>query len=99
MYAFIENLEVIMKRICKSKIGFSLLEIIIVVAIIAILAGVMVMSIGTYINNAKAKSDVAEQSRRSAVTNILSSEARMNELGFGNSTNARYVTQSMSTSV
>ena len=80
-----------MKRICKSKIGFSLLEIIIVVAIIAILAGVMVMSIGTYISNAKAKSNEAELSRRSVVTNIISSEARMNSLGFGNTANVRVV--------
>ena len=86
MYAFIENLVVILKRICKSKIGFSLLEIIIVVAIIAILAGAMVMSIGTYISNAKAKSNVAEDSRRAAVTNIRASEDRMVELGFAQST-------------
>ena len=88
-----------MKRIRKSKIGFSLLELVIVVAIVVILAAVMTLTIGTYISNAKAKSATAEASRTSVVTNILSSEARMEELGFGNSTNARYVTQSMSTSV
>jgi type IV pilus assembly protein PilA len=84
-----------MKRIRKSKFGFSLLELVMVVAIVVILAAVMVMSIGTYISNAKAKSDIAEQSRRSAVTNILSSEARMNELGFGNFANVRVVPHSV----
>lgn len=83
-----------MKRIRKSKFGFSLLELVIVVAIVVILAAVMVMSIGTYISNAKAKSDIAEQSRRSVVTNILSSEARMNELGFDNTSNVRVVNPS-----
>ena len=84
-----------MKRIRKSKSGFTLLEMIIVVAIVVILAAVMIMTIGTYISNAKSKSAIAEQSRRSVVTNILSSEARMNELGFGNSTSARVVTPSV----
>ena len=87
-----------MKRIRKSKIGFSLLELIIVVAIVVILAAVMTMTIGTYISNAKAKSATAEASRTSVVTNIMSSEAHMNDLGFGNSANARVVNPSVSTS-
>ena len=75
-----------MKRIRKSKFGFSLLELVIVVAIVVILAAVMVMSIDTYLSNAYAKSDIAEQSRTSAVTNIRASEDRMVELGFAQST-------------
>lgn len=73
-----------MKRIRKSKIGFTLLEMVIVVAIIAILAGVITISIGTFISNSKAKSISAEDARSSAVVNIQSSEARMSELGFNN---------------
>ena len=80
-----------MKIIRKSKFGFSLLEMVMVVAIIVILAAVMVLSISSYISNAKAKSDLAEQSRRSAVTNIMSSEVRMSQLGFNNSSNVRVV--------
>ena len=53
-----------MKKIRKSKFGFSLLELVIVLAIVVILAAVMVMSIGTYVSNAKAKSAAAEQSRK-----------------------------------
>lgn len=73
-----------MKRIRKSKIGFTLLEMVIVVAIIAILAGVITISIGTFISNSKAKSQSAEDARSSAIVNIQSSEARMSELGFNN---------------
>ena len=73
-----------MKRIRKSKIGFTLLEMVIVVAIIVILAGVITISIGTFISNSKAKSISADDARSSAVVNIQSSEARMSELGFNN---------------
>jgi len=73
-----------MKRIRKSKIGFTLLEMVIVVAIIVILAGVITISIGTFISNSKAKSISADEARSSAVVNIQSSEARMSELGFNN---------------
>ncbi len=73
-----------MKRIRKSKIGFTLLEMVIVVAIIAILAGVITISVGTFISNSKAKSQSAEDARSSAIVNIQSSEARMSELGFNN---------------
>ena len=73
-----------MKRIRKTKVGFTLLEMVIVVAIVCILAAVMVMSIGTFISNSKAKSISAEDARSSAVVNIQSSEARMSELGFNN---------------
>ena len=73
-----------MKRIRKSKIGFTLLEMVIVVAIIAILAGVITISIGTFISNSKARSISADEARSSAVVDIQSSEARMSELGFNN---------------
>lgn len=71
-----------MKIIRKSKSGFTLLEMIIVVAIIVILAGVIALNIGTYISKAKEKSNRADSSRESVMTNIASSEARLGELGF-----------------
>ena len=73
-----------MKKIRKTKAGFTFLEMILVVAIIVILAGVIMLSVGTYIQNAKDKSNEAEQVRQSAYVNIMSSEARMSALGFGN---------------
>ncbi len=73
-----------MKKIRKTKAGFTFVEIILVIAIIVILAGVIMLSVGTYIQNAKNKSNEADQVRQSAYVNIMSSEARMSELGFGN---------------
>lgn len=73
-----------MRRIYKSKAGFSLIEMIMVIAIIVILAGVMAMSISTYISLAESKSNQAASERRSAVTNISENDVRMSALGFGN---------------
>ena len=59
-----------MKKIQKTKKGFTLIEMVLVIAIIVILAAVLVMSIGTYINRAKnaASSVAAHNSSISAVT-------------------------------
>ena len=43
-----------MKKIVKSRKGFTLVEMILVIAIIVILAAVLVLGIGTYLNKAKA---------------------------------------------
>ena len=43
-----------MKKIQKSKKGFTLVEMVLVIAIIVILAAVLVLGIGTYLNKAKA---------------------------------------------
>jgi len=43
-----------MKKIQKSKKGFTLIEMVLVIAIIVILAAVLAMSIGTYLKKAKA---------------------------------------------
>jgi len=42
-----------MKKIQKSKKGFTLIEMVLVIAIIVILAAVMLIGIGTYIQNAQ----------------------------------------------
>jgi type IV pilus assembly protein PilA len=42
-----------MKCIIKSKKGFTLIEMMLVIAIIVILAGVLALSIGNYIARAK----------------------------------------------
>ena len=60
-----------MKKIrTKSKSGFTLIEMVLVIAIIVILAAVLVMSIGSYINRAKnaASSIAAHNSSISGVT-------------------------------
>ena len=71
-----------MKIIRKSKSGFTLLEMVLVVAIIVILAGVLALNITRSINLAKDRSNRLDASRTSVVTNIASSEARLGELGF-----------------
>lgn len=43
-----------MKKVAKSRKGFTLVEMILVVAIIVIIAGVLVLGIGNYLNKAKA---------------------------------------------
>lgn len=42
-----------MKKIQKNKKGFTLIEMVLVIAIILILASVLIISIGGYIANAK----------------------------------------------
>ena len=42
-----------MKKIQKSKKGFTLVEMVLVIAIIVILAAVLALSIGTYLARAK----------------------------------------------
>lgn len=43
-----------MKKFVKSRKGFTLVEMVLVIAIIVILAAVLVLGIGTYLNRAKA---------------------------------------------
>ena len=50
-----------MKKIQKSKKGFTLVEMVLVIAIIVILAAVMVLGVGTYLNKAKAASSSIRQ--------------------------------------
>ena len=45
-----------MKKIQKSKKGFTLIEMTLVIAIIVILAAVLVLGVGSYLNKAKAAS-------------------------------------------
>ena len=43
-----------MKKIQKSKKGFTLVEMVLVIAIIVILAAVLILGVGAYLNKAKA---------------------------------------------
>ena len=45
-----------MKKIQKSKKGFTLVEMVLVIAIIVILAAVLVLGVGSYLNKARAAS-------------------------------------------
>lgn len=50
-----------MKKIQKSKKGFTLIEMTLVIAIIVILAAVLVLGVGSYLNKAKAASSSIKQ--------------------------------------
>ena len=68
-----------MKKIRKSKVGFTLIEMVLVIAIIVILAAVLVMNVGTYINRAKnaASSLESHNGSISYVTNEIIDEVGM----------------------
>jgi len=73
-----------MNRIIKSRRGFALAEMILVIAIIVILASVITLSVHTYLDKAGEAKTTADSRRTSVLVNIRSSEANMNALGFGN---------------
>ena len=59
-----------MKKIQKSKKGFTLVEMVLVIAIIVILAAVLVLGIGAYLNKARlAASSVKEHNSSVEVVN------------------------------
>ena len=62
-----------MKKIQKSKKGFTLIEMVLVIAIIVILAAVLILGIGGYLNRANnaAQSISAHNSVIDSVTNLI----------------------------
>ena len=52
-----------MKKISKSKKGFTLVEMVLVIAIICILAAVLVLSVTEYINRADKATSVINENR------------------------------------
>ena len=61
-----------MKKVVKSRKGFTLVEMVLVIAIIVILAAVLVLGIGTYLN--KAKAAASSVINHNSSISILSSE-------------------------
>ena len=61
-----------MKKIQKSKKGFTLVEMVLVIAIIVILAAVLVLGIGTYLN--KAKSAASSVGKHNSDVSAVNSE-------------------------
>ncbi len=59
-----------MKKIQKSKKGFTLIEMVLVIAIIVILAAVLVMNIGQYLNKAKSATSSVEE-HNSAISSVM----------------------------
>ena len=65
-----------MKKIQKSKKGFTLVEMVLVIAIIVILAAVLLLGIGTYLNAAnKAASSITQHNdSTNAVVNVIKTQ-------------------------
>lgn len=59
-----------MRKIQKSKKGFTLIEMVLVIAIIVILAAVLVMNIGTYLNKAKSATSSVD-SHNDAISEVV----------------------------
>jgi len=66
-----------MKKIQKSKKGFTLVEMVLVIAIIVILAAVLVLGIGAYLKKARAAASSVKSHNSSVefvnqeITNII----------------------------
>ena len=65
-----------MRRIGKTRKGFTLVEMVLVIAIIVILAGVLVLGIGSYLNKARAAASSVTQHNSSveALTSVIDLE-------------------------
>ncbi len=61
-----------MKKLNKSRKGFTLVEMVLVIAIIVILASVLVIGLGTYLD--KAKAAASSVTNHNSSISILSSE-------------------------
>ena len=73
-----------MRKKNKSKKGFTLAELLMVIAIIVILAGVTALSISAYIRRAEnASSSVSLAVDASVRNNIDEREGKLSDYGFG----------------
>ena len=68
-----------MRRLNKSRKGFTLVEMVLVIAIIVILAAVLLLGIGTYLNaaNAAAESVTSHNDSVNYVTNEILDQSGM----------------------
>lgn len=73
-----------MNKIYKNKKGFTLVELVLVVAIIVILAGVLALNISGYIDRAKNADKAVESGMNSYSGKITGLENSVAGYGFGN---------------
>ena len=71
-----------MKRVHKTKGGFTLLEMILVVAIIVILAGAFALGVSSIIKSTKAAQKSVSDANVPMSTRLYSSEAKLKGYGF-----------------
>jgi len=61
-----------MKKIQKTKKGFTLIEMVLVIAIIVILAAVLIMGVGGYLQ--KARNAAASVSAHNSAVNVVNAQ-------------------------
>ncbi|MBR5358847.1 MAG: prepilin-type N-terminal cleavage/methylation domain-containing protein [Clostridiales bacterium] len=71
-----------MKKIAKNKKGFSLTEIILVVAIIVILASAVLVGVNEYLDTANAAESNVDASVEALTDNITAKENDLKNKGF-----------------
>lgn len=71
-----------MKRIQKSKMGFTLLEITIVIAIIVILASVLFISVSSYMNRAKSAKNAVSLANKTFSASNSKINSKFIDLGY-----------------
>jgi type IV pilus assembly protein PilA len=71
-----------MRRLIKSRRGFTLVEIVLVIAIIIILASVTALSVADILNRQKAASTSVQNAVSSAKENISVRENKLSAYGF-----------------
>lgn len=70
-----------MKKISKSKKGFTLVEMVLVIAIICILAAVLVLSVTEYITRAQKATSVINDNRVEVSSAVGEIDAALGEIG------------------
>ena len=71
-----------MHRISKSRKGFTLVEVILVIAILVILASVLALSVSDYVNRANNAKDARSSDVSTMKRGIDAQESNLNSYGF-----------------
>lgn len=71
-----------MKRLNKSKSGFTLVEIVIVIAIIIILASVATLTVRNFIDAGNSASDTVKSAQQAASNSFAQANQNFDAVGF-----------------